>query len=111
MVDRALARGALGMAASDAAAHNRIYGCFAPLLDECVFFAAASPRTAPGLLFNEYVERICALGGGGVAKNAGQLRLAGASLLSLVGIAIASLALLPKVLGQIDGSSGDADTR
>jgi len=41
----------------------------------------------------------------------GQLRLAGASLLSLVGIAIASLALLPKVLGQIDGSSGDADTR
>jgi len=71
MVGRALARGALGMAASDAAAHNRIYGCFAPLLDECVFFAAASPRTAPGLLFNEYVERICALGGGGVAKNAG----------------------------------------
>src|ERR1700686_878265 len=71
MVDRALARGALGMAASDAAARNRIYGCFAPLLDGCVFFAAAFPRTAPGLLFNEYVERICALGGGGVAKNAG----------------------------------------
>ena len=41
----------------------------------------------------------------------GQLRAAGASLLSLVGIAIASLALLPKVIGQIDGSSSDADTR
>jgi hypothetical protein len=42
----------------------------------------------------------------------GQLRAAGASLLSLVGIAIGSLALLlPKVIGQIDGSSGDADTR
>jgi 4-amino-4-deoxy-L-arabinose transferase-like glycosyltransferase len=42
----------------------------------------------------------------------GQLRAAGASLLSLVGIAISSLALLlPKVIGQIDGSSGDADTR
>ena len=42
----------------------------------------------------------------------GQLRAAGASLLSLVGIAICSLALLlPKVIGQIDGSSDDADTR
>src|SRR5207247_815526 len=42
----------------------------------------------------------------------GQMRAAGASLLSLVGIAIGSLALLlPKVIGQINGSSGDADTR
>ena len=42
----------------------------------------------------------------------GQLRAAGASLLSLVGIAIGSLALLlPKVIGQIDGSSDDADAR
>lgn len=39
-----------------------------------------------------------------------QLGAAGAGLVGLVGIAIGSLALLlPKMIGQIDGSSGDAD--
>src|SRR5207245_11762065 len=45
--------------------------CFAALLDGGGFPAAASHRTAPGLLFDERVERIRALGGDDVVESAG----------------------------------------
>src|SRR6266404_3146803 len=41
----------------------------------------------------------------------GQLRLAGASLLSLVGLAFGAIALfLPKLIGEMDGHRGNGDT-
>ena len=70
VVDRNSSRNSFCLAQSDAAARNRICRCFAALLDGRGFSAAAAPRTTPGLLFDEHVERVRALGCVGLATDA-----------------------------------------
>ena len=69
MVDRAVARRYSRLAPGDSAARDQFRGRIAALLDGCCLYSAAVSGTTPGLLFNDHVERIRALGGRRVGSN------------------------------------------
>src|SRR5262249_34827167 len=69
MVDCTPTRRHFCLAPRDSAARNRFRGRIASLLDGCRFSPASVPGATPGLLFNDHVERICALGGHCVGPN------------------------------------------
>ncbi len=63
MVDSAFARRYSRLAPGDSPAGDQFRGRTAALLDGRCFYPAAVSGATPGLLFNDHVERICALGG------------------------------------------------
>ena len=69
MVDCTLAWRHSRLASGGSAARDQFRGRAAALLDGCCFYPAAVSGTTPGLLFNDYVERIRALGGRRVESN------------------------------------------
>ena len=73
MVDRAFAGRDFRLATGDTAARDRICRCAAALLDGRRLCAAALSWAAPGLLFDEHVERVRALGSRRVGQNVRQI--------------------------------------
>jgi len=73
MVDRAFARRYSRLAPGDSPAGDKFRGGAAALLDGRCFYPAAISWTTPGLLFNDHVERICALGGRRVGSNTAEV--------------------------------------
>src|SRR5438552_13981037 len=69
MVDRAVARRYSRLAPGDSAARDQFRGRIAASLDGCCLYSAAVSGTTPGLLFNDHVERIRALGGRRMGSN------------------------------------------
>src|SRR5438093_1309764 len=69
MVDRALARRCFCLAPCDSTARNQFHGGTAALLDGGGFYSAAVSGTTAGLLFDDHVGRIRALGGGCMGAN------------------------------------------
>lgn len=69
MVDCALARSCFCLAPCDSTARNQFHGRTAVVLDGRGFYSAAVSGTTPGLLFNDHVERIRALGSGRMGAN------------------------------------------
>src|SRR5882724_12852620 len=69
MVDCALARRCFCLAPCDSTARNQFHGGTAALLDGRSFYSAAVSGTTAGLLFNDHVERIRALGSGCMGAN------------------------------------------
>ena len=66
MVDRAAAGRHFCLAPRYPAARDQFRRCITILLDGCGVHSAALFGTATGLLFDEYVERVRAMGGHGV---------------------------------------------
>src|SRR5437879_8626293 len=69
MVDCAFARRYSRLAPGDSATRDQFRGRTAALLDGCCLYPATVSGTTPGLLFNDHVERIRALGGRRVGPN------------------------------------------
>src|SRR5436190_208846 len=73
LVSRAFAGPDFRLAARNAATRNRIFRCAAALLDGGDLRPAPLSWATPGLLFDEHVERACALGSRCLESNAGQI--------------------------------------
>src|SRR5438067_11533245 len=69
MVDRAVARRYSRLAPGDSADRDQFRGRIVALLDGGCLYSAAVSGTTPGLLFNDHVELIRALGGRRVGPN------------------------------------------
>ena len=85
MVDRAAAGRDFCLAPRYAAAGDQFRRCITALLDGRRFRPAALSGTTAGLLFDEYVERVCALGSHGLGPDATMLRAAGAIAVGVIG--------------------------
>jgi len=82
------------------------------LLDGRGFYSAAVSGTTPGLLFNEHVERIRALGSRCMERIPQGLRAAGAIAVGLVGmITAAAVFFLAGAARALNGNWGTMDAR